>query len=68
MILSEQSELVASAKFGELQNSLNLFIDHEGLVRVKGRVEHSDLPTDRTYHILLSNNHFCGCKYGSVII
>ena len=58
VIKQEQSQIRSSDKFYLQKRSLNLFEDHKGIIRVKGRLEHSPMDDDAKYPIFLRDSHF----------
>ena len=53
----EQSE-ISNEKLGVLRKLLNLFYDDDGIIRVKGRLENSDLDGKTKFPILLKDDYF----------
>ena len=58
IIKHEQFHLQKCDKFNLLKKSLNLFHDDDGILRVKGRLEHSGLKYGQKFPILLRDSHF----------
>jgi hypothetical protein len=48
-----QKPIVADDKFGQVRNSLRLFVDDMGVYRCKGRLENSTLPYETKFPVLL---------------
>ena len=53
-IKDEQGVIVKDKKFPNLKNQLSLFADGDGILRLKGRLEHSHLPYDSKHPVLLN--------------
>ena len=53
----DQSE-ISNEKLGVLRKLLNLFYDDDGIIRVKGRLENSDLDGKTKFPILLKDDYF----------
>ena len=58
VIRHEQFHIKKSDKFDLLRKSLNLYLDEHGILRLKGRLENSDLKSNEKFPILLRNSHF----------
>ena len=58
VIRDEQLQIQKSDKFNLLKKSLNVFTDGDGILRVKGRLENSELGYKEKYPILLRDSHF----------
>ena len=58
IIKHEQFQIQKCNKFNLMKKSLNLFSDEDGILRVKGRLEHSGLDYGKKFPILLRDSHF----------
>ena len=58
LIKQEQSLITKSEKFKLIKRSLNLFLDEASVLRVKGRLENSQLEFEEKFPILLNDSHF----------
>ena len=58
VIKHEQFHIQKTDKYALLKKSLNLFPDEDGILRVKGRLENSELEYNAKFPILLRDSHF----------
>ena len=57
IIKFDQAE-ISHDKFAVMKKSLDLFFDDDGIIRVKGRLENSDLDVETKFPILLKGDHY----------
>ena len=64
LIKNEQKDFWRSNEINtELANNLSLFLDKNGLLRVKGRLQNSSLPRKTKFSILLNKNSSLTVQY-----
>ena len=54
----EQTSIIEDKQFGNLKKQLSLFVDEDGIIRLKGRLENSHLPFNAKYPVLLNRNSY----------